>query len=172
MKLNLTFFIIISTFFVSCNLAHSKSLGKININQKIIESLPEDGPRPTDDTIKSFDFEKMFLEAEQYRKKAQAWKKLKCAPKTGFLCAKWTCDKKDTNTYLVLDKEKAEITRCDGEFCETIPSEFEQNGVYVTIQTKGPLAILIKVLGDARYKEITTIGLDAYIGNGNCEVQL
>lgn len=170
MKLNFTFFVIISIFFVSCNLAHSKE--KINISQKIIESLPEDAPKPRDETIKSFDFEKMFLEAEVYRKKAKAWKKIKCEPKTGFLCSKWTCDKKDSNTYLILDKTKSEITRCDGEFCETIPAKFEQNGVYVTIQSEGPLAILIKILGDARYKEITTIGLDAYIGNGNCKVEL
>jgi hypothetical protein len=170
MKSNFIIFVIISAFFVSCNLAHAKDEIKTDFNQKIIESLPEDSSRPSDETIKSIDFDKMIREAQEYSKKAKQWKKLKCTPKTGFICAKWTCKEKTTNTYLILDKKNSEITRCDGEYCETIPSEFMQNGVYVNIQTKGPLAILIKVLGNSRYKEITTIGLDAYIGNGNCEI--
>jgi hypothetical protein len=69
-----------------------------------------------------------------------------------------------------LDKKKETITRCDGKMCESFGAEFKQTGVFFNIQTEGPIGTLIRVLGDNRYKEITTVGLDAYIANGNCEV--
>jgi hypothetical protein len=71
---------------------------------------------------------------------------------------------------VILDKKKETITRCEGKNCETFPAKFNQTGVFVNVQTEGPVGTLIRILGDSRYKEITTVGLDAYIANGNCEV--
>lgn len=122
------------------------------------------------DAIKNFDIEKVFSEAETYYKAAKAWEKIKCTPKTGFICSKWECTRRDSKVTVTLDKKKETITRCDGKQCETFDAEFKQTGVFYNIQTEGPIGTLIRVLGDNRYKEITTVGLDAYIANGNCKV--
>jgi hypothetical protein len=117
----------------------------------------------------SSDFSKLFAEADKHFRAAQAWKKIKCEPKTGFMCAKWECVKRDVKSYLILDKEKKMITRCEDKICEDYPAEFKRTGVYFNVQTEGPIGTLVRVLGDSRYKEISSIGLDAYIVNGNCE---
>lgn len=126
---------------------------------------------PIEETrIQPFDFAKVFDEAEKYFKAAKAWKKLKCTPKTGFICTKKECNKRDTQITIILDKKKETISRCDEKNCETFDAEFKQTGVFFNVQTEGPIGTLIRVLGDSRYKEITTAGLDAYIANGECEV--
>ena len=126
---------------------------------------------PIEETkIQPFDFQKLFSEAEIYFKAAKAWGKLRCEPKTGFICTKRECNKRDAKAYLILDKSKKTITRCEDEACESFAAEFKQTGVFFNIQSEGPIGTLIRVLGDSRYKEITTVGLDAYIANGNCEI--
>jgi hypothetical protein len=120
--------------------------------------------------IKPFNFSKLFSDAETQFKAAKAWKKIECKPKSGFLCTKHECVKRDIKATLTLDKTKKLITRCEGKACETFDAEFEQTGVFVNVQTKGPVGTLIRILGDYRYKEITTVGLDAYIANGECLV--
>jgi len=123
-----------------------------------------------DGEIKPFDFQKIYQEAEVYYKAAKSWEKLKCEPKSGFLCTKKECPKRDIKAYLILDKKAKTIARCEGETCETFPAEFKQTGVFFNVQTEGPIGTLVRILGNSRYKEITTVGLDAYIANGNCEV--
>jgi hypothetical protein len=130
-------------------------------------SLSEDVPM-----VESQDLKNMFLEAEKYYRAALNWKKIKCEPKSGFICSKWECIKREATTYLILDKENEKITRCEKNFCESFIANFRQTGVFTNIQTEGPIGTLIRILGDNRYKEITTIGLDAYISNGNCEIML
>jgi hypothetical protein len=123
-----------------------------------------------DEEIKPFDFSKLFTEAEAHYKAAKAWEKIECKPKSGFICTKHECVKRDIKATIKLDKKEKAITRCEGQVCETFPAEFEQTGVFVNVQTKGPVGTLIRILGDYRYKEITTVGLDAYIANGECLV--
>lgn len=120
--------------------------------------------------IHSFDYDKLFAEAQKLYKSAKDWQKIKCEPKSGFICSKHECEKVQSKTNLVLDKKNGTITRCEGKNCETFEAEFEQTGVYVNIQSKGPVGTLIRVLGDYRYKEITTVALDAYIANGECKI--
>ena len=127
-------------------------------------SLEEDVP-----ALQGTDLNKVFAEAEKYFKAAQDWKKLKCEPKSGFICSKRECPKREVFTHLILDKKTKTITRCEKNICESFPAEFKQTGVFTNVQTVGPVGTLIRVLGDSRYKEITTVGLDAYIANGNCE---
>lgn len=121
-------------------------------------------------SLQGTDLSKVFAEAEKYFKAAQNWQKLKCEPKSGFICTKRECPKREVFTYLLLDKKTKTITRCEKDVCESFPAEFRQTGVFMNVQTEGPVGTLIRVLGDSRYKEITTVGLDAYIANGNCEV--
>jgi hypothetical protein len=146
--------------------------GQLKIENKKIESTLGGNSAKNDDdaSIKTFDFQKVFDEAERYFKASKAWKKLKCEPKSGFICTKKECAKRDSKVKITLDKKEQTITRCEGKYCETFPAEFKQTGVFFNIQTEGPVGTLIRVLGDSRYKEITTVGLDAYIANGNCEV--
>ncbi len=117
-----------------------------------------------------FNFQKIFAEAEAYFKAAKAWKKLKCQPKSGFICTKHECKKREIKSYVILDKKAETITRCDKSDCQSFPAEFNQTGVFFNVQTEGPIGTLIRVLGDSRYKEITTVALDAYIANGECKV--
>jgi hypothetical protein len=124
----------------------------------------------TDQDIKPFDFDKLFSDAEKYYKSAKAWHKIQCEPKSGFICNKHECNKREIKATLLLDKTAKTITRCEKNNCETFPAEFEQTGVYFNIQTKGPIGTLIRVLGDSRYKEITTVALDAYVANGECSI--
>ena len=125
------------------------------------------------ETIQEIDFKKLFSDAENYFNSAKAWKKLKCTPKSGFICTKHECKKRDINSFLILDKENKIIKRCEKENnCERFKAQFAQTGVYFNVQTSGPVGTLIRILGDSRFKEISTVGLDAYIVNGNCEVIL
>ena len=120
--------------------------------------------------IRSFELDKLFAQSEKYFKEAKAWQKIECTPKSGFICDKHECSKRENKTILTLDKKNETITRCEGKNCESFPAQFEQTGIYFNIQTKGPVGTLIRILGDSRYKEITTIALDAYITNGECKV--
>lgn len=166
-KISIAFFVIFLNLFI-CSKAFSKD-GKVaekiipenEINIKLKDNREE---------IKSFDFNKIFSDAEKYYKQAKSWKKLKCEPKSGFVCTKHECKKREVKAYVILDKNKKIISRCESGECENFPAEFEQAGVYFNIQTKGPIGTLIRVLGDSRYKEITTVALDAYIANGNCDI--
>lgn len=128
------------------------------------------GKKDTREDIQPFNFSKLFSEAENYFKAAKAWEVIKCEPKSGFICTKHECVKRNIKATVTLDKKHKTITRCEGKNCETFEAAFNQTGVYVNVQTQGPIGTLIRILGDSRYKEITTIGLDAYIANGNCEV--
>ena len=120
--------------------------------------------------IHQFDFNKLLKKAERLHKDAKSWKKLKCTPKSGFICTKHSCTKRKAKYSLTLDKEEEMVTRCEGKICESFEAEFEQTGVFFNISSKGPVGTLIRVLGDYRYKEISTIALDAYIANGECVV--
>ena len=46
---------------------------------------------PRDEKLKEFDFNDVLKQAQKYRKESSSWEKLKCTPKSGFLCAKWSC---------------------------------------------------------------------------------
>ncbi len=138
----------------------------------LVISFTNNALAKNDDTsLKKFDFNKLFEETEEYYRAAKSWKRLKCTPKTGFICDKKSCNKRNVNVFLILDKKAETISRCEGsaDKCEVFEAELKQTGVYSNVHSTGPFGTLIRVLGDSRYKEITTIGLDAYIANGNCE---
>lgn len=117
------------------------------------------------------DIKKITAIANKYQKLAQSWQKLSCEAKTAFLCSKKECNAKDIKASLVLDKERGKISSCgdDGQ-CSEHNATFKQNGAFINIQSEDGIGILIRVLGDHRYKAIFTIGLDAYINNGECKV--
>lgn len=121
------------------------------------------------ENLQKLDINKLFKDAERYYKQSKNWEKLECKPINGFLCAKHSCKKRDAYTHIILDKKNETIKRCRNKHCEQFPAEFNRIGVFYNIQTQGPIGTLIRVLGDNRFKEITTVGLDAYIANGNCE---
>ncbi len=155
-----------AVFFVIFSLIFSPSFSADLVSKKLIAEKKD---HLEETKIKPFDFPKLFSEAETYFKAAKAWQKLRCEPKTGFICTKRECNKRDTAAFLVLDKKAKTITRCEKDLCETFSAEFNQTGVFYNVQSEGPIGTLIRVLGDSRYKEITTVGLDAYIANGNCQ---
>ncbi len=122
--------------------------------------------------VKTFDFQKIFAQANEYYNAAIKWKKLKCAPKTAFVCTKKECPKVQVkeNSYIILDKKKDVVSLCRDGFCNNFPAKFEQTGVFVNVQIQDLVGMYIKILGDSRYKEISVIGLDSYITNGECTV--
>ncbi len=120
--------------------------------------------------LHKFDFDKLFSDAEKYYKDAKAWKKIKCEPKSGFICTKHECKEREAGGFIILDKENNMVKRCENKVCEEFGARFDQTGVFINIQAEGPVGTLIRVLGDYRYKEIATVALDAYINNGECVV--
>jgi hypothetical protein len=165
MKLFICFLSLLS-FIVSEGVAK-----EIDLNNKLKNTELNTKKVDSREGIQEIDFKKLFSDAETYFNSAKAWKKLKCSPKSGFVCTKHECKKRDIKSFLVLDKENKIIKRCEKENnCERFKAQFEQTGVYFNVQTAGPIGTLIRILGDSRFKEISTVGLDAYIANGNCEV--
>ena len=164
-------FAILFTASSAPSLAKENPIVAVEIKEpKLTESISKKTPKDKKIAIKEFDIDKAFTEAEAYYKASKAWKKLKCVPKSGFICTKRECIKSPNSTYLILDKDKEMISRCRGTACDRFKAEFNQTGVFFNIQTVGPVGTLIRILGDSRYKEITTLGLDAYITNGECEI--
>ena len=53
---------------------------------KITASIPKASATSDIPTIEPENLTKVFDQAEKYYKEGQAWKKLKCQPKTGFIC--------------------------------------------------------------------------------------
>ncbi len=168
MKIKLTIFCIL--VFISSQVFAKDNSSNSKLEPKITSLFDEKQVLSKDEKIPPFDFKKLYDEAEAYFRASKAWMKLKCEPKSGFICTKRECPKRDIKAVLILDKKKESISRCEGKVCETFPAKFNQTGVFFNIQTEGPVGTLIRVLGDSRYKEITTVGLDAYIANGECNV--
>lgn len=162
------FFALLLSLIVIGSHANAKKI--ISANPSIDELMKLDEKKDDREGLTKFDFEKLFDSAEDYFKKSKNWKKIKCKPINGFLCTKHFCKPRKIKSTLILDKEEEMITRCEGEICESYKAEFNQTGVFFNIQSEGPIGSLIRVLGNSRYKEITTVGLDAYISNGNCEI--
>lgn len=160
MKKNYLVFLVISMF------TYSNSLAK-DINKT--SSLDKDGKNIEE--IKTFDFEKIFADTEKYYEAAKSWEKIKCVPKSGFVCTKRECPKLKIieDSHMVLDRKNKIISLCKNKLCRYYPGIFKQGGVFVTAKVEESDGILIKILGDSRFKEISLIGLDAYITNGECE---
>jgi len=85
------------------------------------------------ENIKTFNFEKIFAEVDQYFEAAKSWQRLKCTPQTGFVCAKKECPKiKLTQpSCLILDRKSETITLCQNQICHYYPAKFEQTGVFI-----------------------------------------
>ena len=119
--------------------------------------------------VKTFDFERVLEETEKYFNAAHRWTKIKCTPKSSFVCTKRQCPElKDNNSHFVIDKKKETLSICRNQNCKLFKAIISNVGVFNTIKIKGSDGMLLRVLGDNRYKEITMIGLDAYISNGEC----
>ena len=121
--------------------------------------------------VKTFDFDRIFREANRYFEAAQSWKVLKCIPKTGFICSKRECPqiKLPEPSALVMDRKQKTLAICRNKVCEYYPAEFDQTGIFINVRLQNSQGIIIRILGDSRFKEIVIIGLDAYITNGECE---
>ena len=122
----------------------------------------------TRENLKEIDLSKSYADAERYFRLASSWERLRCEPMSGFVCTKHECRKIDSKSYLILDKTAKTIKKCNKEICEEFKGQFTQIGVFVNVQSDGGIGSLIRILGDNRYKEVSTVGLDAYISNGNC----
>ncbi len=163
----LSFCIILITALCSASFAQdskTESAGTKKVEEKAVE------PKDISD-IKTFDFIRVLADADKYFEAADKWQKVKCAPVSGFVCSKRECPKvriaKDA--YMILDKKSKTISLCRGKNCKYYPAEFEQTGIFINAKVVDSTGIYIRVLGDSRYKEISVVGLDAYITNGNCE---
>lgn len=120
--------------------------------------------------VKTFDFDRIFSETETYYQAAKSWEKIRCAAKSGFVCTKRECPKLKLvdDAHIILDRKSEIISLCKDKVCKYYPATFEQTGVFVTVRVVESDGIFIRVLGDSRFKEISMVGLDAYISNGEC----
>lgn len=124
------------------------------------------------DDIKTFDFERIFREADAYFEAARKWNTLKCFPKSAFVCSKHECPKIKMRgpSAIILNKKQELVAICRSKICQYYNANFEQTGVFINITLKGANGVIIRVLGDNRFKEVVMVGLDAYLDNGECEV--
>lgn len=132
-------------------------------------SFAKDGVKALGE-IKTFDFERVLAQTEHYYETSRKWKKIKCTAKTGFVCTKRECPQLKTvqDAHMILDRKEETISLCKNKLCRYYRANFRQNGVFTNIRLEDSDGITIKVLGDSRYKEISLIGLDAYVTNGEC----
>jgi len=160
MKINYFVFLVISIFTINNSIA--KEAGNSPGADKDSKNIEE---------IKTFDFEKIFADTEKYHEAAKSWERIKCVPKSGFVCTKRECPKLKIieDSHMILDKKNKIIALCKNKLCRYYPGIFKQGGVFVIAKVEESDGILIKILGDSRFKEISLIGLDAYITNGECE---
>lgn len=164
---------IIFTLLASCSTPKIRS--EI-VDEKIVKQVVKGSPNDAETVIrkesdiKTFDFQKIFARANQYYDAAIKWEKVKCVPHTAFVCTKRECPKLDVkkDSFMIIDKKQKSVALCRDKFCNYFTAEFEQTGVFVNVQIRELMGIYIKILGDSRYKEISMVGLDAYITNGNC----
>lgn len=149
------------------------------VDDAIVKKIVKDTPDSADNidlakakNIKTFDFEKIFAQANKYYDASVKWEKLKCVPQSSFVCTKRECPKLDMvrDSFMILDKKAKTVALCRDKYCSYFSARFEQVGVFVGVQIRELTGIYIKVLGDSRFKEISMVGLDAYITNGNCAV--
>jgi hypothetical protein len=152
------FLIICLILVANSQISQAKELKKQAKEQKVEE-------------IKTFDFERIFAETEKYFQAAKNWKKLKCTAASAFVCTKRECPKIELapDSHLILDRKSEIISLCKKKLCRYYPASFRQTGVFVTVRILDSDGIILRVLGDSRFKEISLIGLDAYISNGVCE---
>ena len=123
----------------------------------------------TVEDVKTFDFERILRETEKYYQAAISWKKIKCFPKSNFVCTKRECPKVDTaDVYTVIDRNREILSICRKGACKYFKAVIKQVGVFNSVKIEDSDGVFIKILGDNRYKEINMMGLDAYISNGEC----
>lgn len=165
--------VLLISFLILQSCAENRNVSTITLNEgfDITNSIKTDVSLKKKDTrekINDIDFLKSYADIERYFRLAKDWNKIKCVPKSGFICTKHECKKREVSSFLILDKKAKLIKKCDKDICQEFKGEFEQIGVFTNVQSTGSFGTLIRVLGDNRYKEIATVGLDAYIANGNC----
>ena len=68
---------------------------EIDLNNKLKNTDLNTKKVDSREGIQEIDFKKLFSDAENYFNSAKAWKKLKCSPKSGFICTKHECKKRD-----------------------------------------------------------------------------
>lgn len=158
-----TLFLATSSFAATANSAHQKAESKDSIHYNSTRSIID---------VKTFDFERIFKEADAYFDAAQKWKTVKCIPQSMFVCSKHECPKLKLteSSAIIVDKENKTLALCRNKICQYYNAEFEQTGVFINVRVKDVNGIAIRILGDSRFKEIAIVGLDAYITNGECVV--
>ena len=160
-----------------CLAASPLSFAKESAQQKTKEAaarekiLSENVSAQDIEKIKTFNFEKVFAEVDKYFEAAKGWRSLKCIPQSGFICSKRECPKikLDEPSCLILDRKAKTIALCHNKICRYYPATYEQTGVFINVKVEDSVGLYLRILGDSRFKEITMVGLDAYIANGNCE---
>ena len=75
---------------------------EIDLNNKLKNTELNTKKVDSREKIQEIDFKKLFTDAEIYFNSAKAWKKLKCSPKSGFICTKHECKKREIKSFLVL----------------------------------------------------------------------
>ena len=105
MKIKLTA-ILLAIFALTSSTAFAAAKNEKKASLEVEQYKTSEKKDPADDLkIQSFDFQKLFSEAETYFKAAKAWKRLRCEPKSGFLCTKRECPKREVKAFIVLDKK-------------------------------------------------------------------
>lgn len=105
MKTKILFIIAIVLSSSLVNSANAKNQNTKLSDIKISNSQSKDER----EELHTIDLEKLYKDAENYYKLAKSWQKLKCQPKSGFICTKHECKRKDISAHIILDKKQKQF---------------------------------------------------------------
>lgn len=98
-----------------------------------------------------------------------------CFPAKKLLCNSGACEIAEPNIFNLISgssvspSQHPTFSRCDSKGCDVYDSRFESPGEYVNVQPLDPKGMMFKMsLGDSKYLEVVTLGLDTLVSWGYC----
>ena len=98
-------------------------------------------------------------------------KEFKCEFQSKFHCDGNSCIPIEPTTWNLVDLETKSIARCDNQGCDWYEMEIHQSGFF-TIFDVAERGFMAKMSIDGKsYIEIATLGTEAYVSQGSCELR-
>lgn len=93
-----------------------------------------------------------------------------CTPKVKAVCGEAECRAVNPVTFARIDLQRSTYARCDGSGCDTYDARMTRSGVFTNIEVP-ERGLLAKVGDDGGFLEVASLGLDAYVSRGRCQIE-
>jgi hypothetical protein len=96
---------------------------------------------------------------------------VRCDFSEKYRCFAGGCTPANLSVFIRLDHEAGTYERCDTRGCDSYTATYNRSGEFVNVALpeRGVLAKLS--LGDGKFLEVATLGLDTLAGFGTCAVE-